>query len=164
MTGTHQVPACILDRSNQITEALIGHSRDERKRQLPGGEQTRKADRVTPIGLHTVTRTPRDRPRRDDTHIDPTLPGRASQAKPCRPRLIHSPHRPQIGEKAHNLARVDAQLAHLNLACHPVQHRRMRLRGMNIQTNQPHTLHRSAPPIAGVSAAGPPCDPVPAHL
>jgi hypothetical protein len=50
MAGAHQIAARGLDRSHQITEALVLDAGHKRKRQLPGGQQPHQPDRVAPIG------------------------------------------------------------------------------------------------------------------
>src|SRR5262245_11412066 len=89
VAGPHQIAAHILDRTGQVTELLIGKARHEREPQLPGRQQPRQPDRVTPIGLDPITRPPRDRPRRDNLEPNPTLTSGPGQPEPGRTRLIH---------------------------------------------------------------------------
>ena len=93
MTGAHQILAGVLHTPHQITELLISDARNERKGQLTRAEQPHQPPCVTPVGLHPVTRGLRDRPRRHDPHIKPTLLRCAREGEPRRARLIHRAHR-----------------------------------------------------------------------
>jgi hypothetical protein len=142
MTGAHQVLAGILDTAHQIPEPLIRLARHERERQLAGGKQPRQPRRVSPISLHPVTRSPRDRTRRDDPHIDAALRSCPRQSESRRARLIHSPHRPPqlLKKPEHHRRRRAPQPLHLELPGQRIKDRRDRLRLMHIQTHKSHTL------------------------
>jgi hypothetical protein len=127
---------------NQVTETLVGLTRHEREAQFTSGEQPDQPLRVTPAGLHPVTRRPRDRPRRHDPHIQPTLLGDPHQSEPRRPGLIHRRDRPVqlLQEHRHHPRRLTAQPLHTQLTRARIEHRRDRLRLVNIKPNKSHTL------------------------
>ncbi len=142
MTAAHQVLARVLDATHNITEALVLLARHERERQLSRREQPDEPLRVTPISLHAITGRPRDRPRSNDPHINAAPRRRASETEPRRARLIHRAHRaPQpLKEREHHLRRRAAQPLHTKLTAQRIEHRRDRLRLVNIKPDKTHTL------------------------
>ena len=60
-------------------------ARHEREPQLAGRQQPHQPDRVAPIGLDPITDALRDRPGRDDPHIDPTLLAARASPNPVGP-------------------------------------------------------------------------------
>ena len=142
MTRSHQVLARVLDTAHQITEALIDLARHERKTQFTSSEQPHQPLRVTPVSLHPIPRRPRDRPRRHDPHVQPTLLSDPHQSEPRRARLIHRGHRPlQLLQKRWHHARgLAAQPLHTQLTGRRIEHRSDRLRLVNIKPDKGHTL------------------------
>jgi hypothetical protein len=143
VTGAHQIAADVLDRAHQIAELLIGDRRHERERKLPGGQQPNQPHRVATVGLDTVTRPLRDRPRRRHSHVDPALTSRPRKPEPRRARLIHRAHRrPEPFEEGHHLHRRHPQLAHTQLTGSRFEHRRVGLTRVHVQADESHSVHR----------------------
>jgi glycine cleavage system pyridoxal-binding protein P len=54
MAGAHQVGASVLDRADEVAEALVLHARHTRERQLAGGQEAGHPHGVTAIGLDPI--------------------------------------------------------------------------------------------------------------
>ena len=142
MARAHQVLAGVLETAHQIAETLVSFAGHERERQLASGEQPHQPFGVAPVGLHPVTRRPRDRPRRHNTNIQAALLGHARQSEPRRAGLIHRGHRPieLLQKHRHHTGRPATQPIHAQLAGGRIEHRRDRLRLVNIKPDKGHTL------------------------
>ena len=142
MARAHQVLAGVLETAHQIAETLVSFAGHERERQLASGEQPHQPFGVAPVGLHPVTRRPRDRPRRHNTNIQAALLGHARQSEPRRAGLIHRGHRPieLLQEHWHHALGLATQTLHAQLPTHGVEHSGDRPRLVNVEPNEGHTL------------------------
>ncbi|MBW3652706.1 MAG: hypothetical protein KY433_03755 [Actinobacteria bacterium] len=88
MPGADQIAAQILTRTHEVAQRLKLSDRNDDWPQLPRRQQPRELQRVTRVGLDTVTGLTRDRARRTHHHLDPRRTRGARQPEPRRPGLI----------------------------------------------------------------------------
>jgi hypothetical protein len=141
VTAAHEIAAAILDRADHVTKLLVSDAGHKREAQLAGGQQPGEALSVALVGLHAVARRARDLAGRDDTHVDAALRRRTGQPEAGRPGLINRAHPArQRRQELRDLHRRHPQPHATKLTgCH-IQHRRMRLRRVDVESHHRHTL------------------------
>jgi len=142
MAGAHQVSAHIVEAAHQVAEALIGLARNEGEAKLTGGEQSHQPLGIASVGLHPVTGSPGDRPRRHHANVKPAPVGLAHEHESRRAGLIHRRHRTVefLQEHRHHALGLATQALHAQLACGGVKNGGDRPRLVNVEPDKGHTL------------------------
>jgi len=147
VASTHQIPAQVLARADQVAQALRLDGRDGDAVKLTGDQQPHQSLGISLIGLHAIRRPPRNQPRRTHQTVHPGGLKAAGEREAGRPRLICRAHRTRKARhELRDLRRTPRKPPPSQLARITIDDRRHRRADMHIQRHERLSLRHGRHP------------------